>query len=240
MSGLANGHMTTPELLTYLFEHKHPARVSEFEAWLITSRRFKQFALDNRDKIRAKIRNARDDSVMQDLRAELEAAVLLLRAEKFTIEYEKYVAAKQRGPDYTVTWKTHTPFNVEVRRIRSVEGEQENAEAQVTKLMSVLCEKIGQLPPGIINLLWLTSEREIALPELQRALQMLQQFAEQRDQEFFTRRGFHSIAEFNKQFQRLSGILLHDANNNALWQNVNARHPLPREITTTLERLPQL
>ena len=57
-----------------------------------------------------------DEGGLKDLRAELETAVLLLRDERFTLEYEKYVATKQRGQDFTVTFKTHTPFNVEVRR----------------------------------------------------------------------------------------------------------------------------
>src|SRR6185369_2610002 len=110
----------------------------------------------------------RDENGMNDLRAELETAALLLREERFTLEYEKYAALKQRGPDFTVTFKTHTPFNVEVRRIRSLELDDENAEARIGKLMSVLCEKVRQMPPSIVNLLWLVpasgedAERELS------------------------------------------------------------------------------
>src|SRR5947207_9376737 len=106
---------------------------------------------------------------MKDLRAELETAALLLRDERFTLEYEKYAASRQRGPDFTVTFKTHTPFNVEVRRIRSVELDDGNNEAPTGKLMAVLCDKVGQMPPSIINLLWLVAEREISQADLTRA-----------------------------------------------------------------------
>ena len=122
-------------------------------------RRFKAFAISYRTKIRAKLKG-RGRTGIKDVRAELETALLLLRSERFTLEYEKYLASKQRRPDFTVTYKTHTPFNVEVRRIQSIELEQANTDAHLIKLMAVLCEKLGQMPPSVINLLWLTAEHE--------------------------------------------------------------------------------
>ena len=166
--------------------------------------------------------------------------MLLLRAEKFTVEYEKYAASKQRGPDFTVTFKTHTPFNVEVRRMRRGELEAGDTEAHLAKLIAVLCEKLGQMPPSILNVLWLTGEREISEVDLARAVSFLRQRTERDEQDFFTRRGFATIAEFNKQYQRMSGIVLHQTRENIVWLNGNARHPIPREIVTTLRRLPQL
>ena len=71
-------------------------------------------------------------------------------------------AEEPLGPDFTVTFKTHTPFNVEVRRIRSVEMDDGDPEARTGKLMAVLCDKVRQMPPSIINLLWLIAEREIS------------------------------------------------------------------------------
>ncbi len=118
------------DLLDYIFDGKQPALYPEFEGWVRGSRRFRAFATSYRGKIRAKLKNVRDEGGMKDLRAELETAALLLREERFTLEYEKYAASKQRGPDFTVTFKTHTPFNVEVRRIRSVELDDGDAEAR--------------------------------------------------------------------------------------------------------------
>src|SRR5687767_3941600 len=103
------------DLLDYIFDGKKSALYVEFEGWVRESRRFKAFATSYRDKIRSKLRNVRDESGMKGLQAELETALLLLREERFTLEYEKYAASKQRSPDFTVTFKTHTPFNIEVR-----------------------------------------------------------------------------------------------------------------------------
>src|SRR5262245_35261479 len=113
------------DLLDEIFDGKEPALYAEFEGWVRGSRRFKAFVTSHRTKIRAKVKNARDESAMKDLRAELETAALLLGEERFTLEYEKYASSRQRGPDFTVTFKTHTPLNVEVRRLRSVELEDE-------------------------------------------------------------------------------------------------------------------
>lgn len=77
-------------------------------------RRSAAFATQDRGKRRAKPGNAPHDGGIHDLRAELETAALLLREKRFTREYEKYAALKQRGPGFTVTFKTHMPFSVEV------------------------------------------------------------------------------------------------------------------------------
>jgi hypothetical protein len=228
------------ELLSEIFDGKKPALYPEFEAWVRGSRRFKAFATLYRAKIRAKLKNARDEGGMKDVRAELETAALLLREERFTLEYEKYAASKQRGPDFTVTFKTHTPFNIEVRRIRSLELDAEDADARIAKLMAVLCDKVGQMPPNIVNILWLIPEHEVSEADLMRAGATLRQRAEQKVEDFFTRRGFESAADFLKQYRHLSGIILHQSSENGLWQNSLARHKAPPEILNALQRLDTL
>ena len=225
------------DLLDYIFDGQKPALYPEFEGWVRGSRRYKAFATAYRDKIRTKLRNVRDEAGLKDVRAELQTAVLLLRDERFSLEYEKYAASKQRGPDYTVTFKTHTPFNVEVRRIRSIEMDDENAEAPTGKLMAVLCDKVGQMPPSIVNLLWLTAEREISEGDVTRAVLTLRQLAEHKTEEFFTRRGFETAADFLRQYNHLSGIVVHQAGGNVLWLNSVARHKTPPEIVTAIRRL---
>ncbi len=228
---------TLDDLLDDIFDGKRPALYPEFEGWVRGSRRFRAFATSYRGKIRAKLKNVRDEGGMKDLRAELETAALLLREERFTLEYEKYAASKQRGPDFTVTFKTHTPFNVEVRRIRSVELDDGDAEARIGKLMAVLCDKVGQMPPSIVNLLWLIAEREISEADLTRAVMTLRQLAERKAEDFFTRRGFESAADFLKQYRQLSGIVLRQSGENVLWLNSLARHKAPPEIVTAIQRL---
>jgi hypothetical protein len=228
---------TLDELLAYTFDGGKPALYTEFEGWVRESRRFRAFATSYRGKIRAKMKSARDEGGMLDLRAELQAAVLLLREERFTLEYEKYAASKQRGPDFTVTFKTHTSFNVEVRRIRSAELPGRDAEARSGKLMAVLCDKVGQMPPSSVNLLWLVAEGKIAEADLTGATTTLRQQAERKAEDFFVRRGFASAAGFLKQYGRLSGIVVRQSGENMLWLNALARHKTPPEIVTAIQRL---
>jgi hypothetical protein len=225
------------DLLDYIFDNKQPALYAEFASWVKESRRFKAFAIYYRAKIRTKLKSVRDEEGMKELRLELETAMLLLREERFTLEYEKYAASRQRGPDFTVTFKTHTPFNVEVRRIRSTELDEGDSDAHIGKLMAVLCDKVGQTQPGIVNLLWLITEREISEADLTRAVTTLRQLADSKNEDFFTRRGFKNATDFLKQYRQLSGIVLRQAGGNMLWLNALARHKAPPEIMTAIQRL---
>jgi hypothetical protein len=225
------------DLLNYIFDGEKPALYPEFEEWVRESRRFKAFAITYQSKIRSKLKNVRTESGMKDLRAELETAVLLLREDRFTLEYEKYAASKQRGPDFTVTFKTHTPFNVEVRRIRSVEWGDEDNDARTGKLIRVLCDKVGQMPPNILNVLWLTAEREISEGNLTNAVVILRQLAERKVEDFFTQRGFENAADFIKRYRQLNGILLRHAGKNVLWLNSMAQHKILPDIVTAIRRL---
>jgi len=225
------------DLLNSIFDEKQPVFYAEFEAWARGSRRFRAFADVYRSKIRAKLRNARDAGGVLDLRAELETAALLLRDERFTLEYEKYTAIKQRGPDFTVTYKTHTPFNVEVRRLRGLETVADDAEARLLKFTAMLSDKVGQMPPGIVNLLWLSAEGQIAASDITGATTALRQLAERKNEEFFTRRGFEGAADFLRQYQRLSGIIWQQVDTIQLWPNPIARHKLPPELATVIRRL---
>jgi hypothetical protein len=228
---------TLDDLLNYVFDGKNPALYHEFEGWVRESRRFKAFAITYRSKIRTKLKYVRDEAGMKDLRAELETAALLLREERFTLEYEKYAASKQRGPDFTVTFRTHTPFNVEVRRIRSSEMDDGNAEARFGKLMAVLCDKVGQMPQGIVNLLWLIADHDVPEADLTGAVTTLRQLAERKVEDFFTRRGFESAADFLNQYRHLSGIVLRQEDEGFVWLNSLAQRKAPPEILKAIQRL---
>lgn len=226
----------TDDLLDEIFDGKKTAFYGEFGGWVRGSRRYKAFASEYHSKIRAKLRSARDEAGMSDVRAELETAALLLGDERFALEYEKYTAARQRGPDFTITFRTRTPFNVEVRRVRSIELD-DDADARTTKLMAVLCDKAGQMPPSIINLLWLSADGTLSEADLSSAAATLRQLAERKVEDFFTRRGFESAAEFLKQYRQLSGIVLHQPDGNVVWLNPLARHKASPEIVTAIQRL---
>ncbi len=234
------------ELLISIFGQNAPktALYDDLERWVKDSRRFKAFALQYGVKIRSKLRNIRDEGGLHDLRAELAVAALLLTEARFTLEYEKYSASRQRGPDFTVTFRTHTPFNVEVRRIRGAELDDHatgdrDADVKTGKLMAVLCDKVGQMPPSIINVLWLTSERGITEDDLAQAAVTLRQMAERKTDDYFQRRGFRNAVEFLRQYAHLSGIVLHgnQAGQNTLWLNPLARHKIPPEMANILRRV---
>jgi hypothetical protein len=226
------------ELLGTIFDGRQPEFCSEFAGWVRGSRRFKAFAITYQTKIRAKLRNASDENRIKDVRVELETAALLLRDNRFTLlEYEKYTASKQRGPDFTVTFRTHTPFNVEVRRIRGSDLEVGDVEALTIKLMAVLCDKVGQMPAGIVNLLWLTAEADISSADLTRAQAKLRQQADSKIDDFFMRRGFESSADFLKHYRHLSGVVLRTADQNDVWINRLAKHKPPSEIVAAISRL---
>ncbi len=243
------------DLLANIFDGLRPGLMegfrSEFATWVRDSRRFREFAGGNRSKIRAKLKSARDEGGLLDVRAELQTAVLLLGDERFALEYEAYAAAKQRGPDYTVTFKTNIPFNVEVRRIRAADlgaadmrsedptapGVPGSSRGHAGKLMAVLCDKVGQMPPSIVNLLWLAADGELAGSDITSASAALRQLAERKADDFFVRRGFVSTGDFLKQYGRLSGIVVHQDNGTTVWLNGLARHKPPREVVTAIERL---
>ncbi|MCI0713476.1 MAG: hypothetical protein L0154_25185 [Chloroflexi bacterium] len=226
---------TLDDVLNDIFDGKTPALYAEVDGWMRESRRFKAFVLDHHTKIRAKLRSARDADSMKEVRAELATAALLLREKRFTLEYEKYAAAKQRGPDFTVMFKTHTPFNVEVRHIHSVESDE--PAARTDKLIAVVCEKVGQMPPSIVNLLWLVDEREIAEADLIQTVTTLRNLAERKEEDFFTLRRFDNAAHFLKQFRQLSGIVLRQSGANVVWLNTLARHQTPPDIVKAIQRL---
>jgi hypothetical protein len=225
------------DLLNDIFDGNSPAFYPEVEGWVRQSRRYRQFVENYRSKIRAKLKNVRDESGMKALRAELETAAFLLRENRFTLEYERYAASRQRGPDFTVTFKTHITFNVEVRRLHNAELDDGDPEAHRNKLMAVLCDKVGQMPPSIVNLLWLVAESEISEADLTSAVTTLRELAERKAEDFFMRRGFKNAADFLKQYRQLSGIVVRQPGEQVLWLNPIARHKASPEIVKALQRL---
>jgi hypothetical protein len=237
--------MGIDQLTGYIFEGRTHPLAEEFAAWAESSARFAAFAEIYRDKIRKKIRGIRDDDGLYDLQTELEVAYLLLSERRFSIEYEKGGVGKQRGPDFYVTYKSHTPFNVEVKHIRLSEQEGRSEQQEFTKIANTACQKIGQLPSGMINLLVVAYDGGIhGGYDVVAAMTRLRALAEQRDDEFFLRRGFASSRDFLRQYARLSGVLFRggrDGRENGarhlLWLNATTKHRLSADLRRILQRL---
>jgi hypothetical protein len=236
--------MLIDELLTHIFEARAHALAAQFALWLAASARFRAFAEQYRDKIRKKVRGIRDQEGLKDLTFELEIAYLMLSERRFEVEYEKGGVGKQRGPDFCVTFKTHILFNVEVKRFRASAIGRTDEPPEYSRIASTACQKIGQLPAGMINILVISSDSERHhASDVTAAMAGLRTRAERKDDPFFTRRGFLGAADFLKQYQRLSAVLFHthlaagEGQASMLWPNAIARHRLPNDLRNALQRL---
>jgi len=137
----------TDELLAYGRAGAPPHTLTPLDRWLRNSPRFAAFAETYRDKIRKKLRAARDDEGLRDVLCELETAYCLLREPRFDVAYEAHAITKTRAPDLTLTYRTHTVMNVEVARVRS----QTALDAE--RLLNLVCGKLGQMLAGSVNVL---------------------------------------------------------------------------------------
>ena len=238
--------MLIDELLTHIFGTETHALAAQFGQWVVSSVRFRAFAEQYRDKIRKKVRGTRDQEGLKDLTFELEIAYLLLSERRFVVEYEKGGVGKQRGPDFCVTFRTHTPFNVEVKRFRASAIGHAEEPPEYNRIASTACQKIGQLPAGMINILAISSDSDrYQAADVAAAMAGLRTRAERKDEPFFTRRGFLGASDFLKQYQRLSAVLFHthltasDEPAGVLWPNAIARQRLPNDLRNALQRLGQ-
>jgi hypothetical protein len=238
--------MLIDELLTYIFASQAHTLAAQFALWVASSARFRAFAEQYRDKIRKKVRGTRDQEGLSDLAFELEIAYLMLSERRFVVEYEKGGVGKQRRPDFSVSFRANILFNVEVKRFRSPPASQPDEPPEYSRIASTVCQKIGQLPAGMINILAISSdsERDHA-SDVAAAMAGLRMRAEGKDDAFFTRRGFLGAGDFLKQFQRLSAVLFlshlaaEDRRASALWHNMIARQRLPNDLRNALQRLGQ-
>ena len=240
--------MTTSEPLIDIFGDATDTLAVQCMRWVEESPRFRDFVAFYRTKIRKKVRGLRDEEGRSDLLFELATAHRLLQERRFTVEYEKYGVGKQRTPDFVVTYKTNIIFNVEVKRMRaaamvSVEAGIPRAEEvrDPNKLINTICAKLGQLLPGTINVLVLSTDG-VAYQEddIAQTMKLLKQHAERKDEEYFVRRGFASARDFLHDYQRLSAVLARrgwdDDGAPALWLNKEAQRPVSRDLHTILAR----
>ena len=245
--------MTTSEPLVVIFGDSTDTLAVQCARWIEESPRFREFVTAYWTKIRKKVRGLRDEEGRSDLLFELATAQRLLLERRFTVEYEKYGVGKQRTPDFVVTYKTNVLFNVEVKRMRAAAmaatpptpGETEIVRAEEVrdpnKLINTICAKLGQLVPGTINVLALSTDG-VAYQEddVAQIMKLLKQHADHKDEDYFVRRGFASARDFLHDYQRLSAVLIRrgwdDIGAPTLWLNKQAQRPLSRELYVILER----
>ena len=196
--------------------------------------RFEAFLSAHRDKVRKKLRSARDEDARLDVRAELLVASLLCRDRRFGVEYEAF-GSTSGGPDLAIAFRQNQRFTVEVTRLRAPLEEPE------TRLRGVLLTKLRQLTAAVPNTIALVTPEPLPPDAVELAARHLKQLADKKDEGTFTRRGYPDARAFLAALSRLSAVLvLPDAGAPdtaaALWTNPVARYPLPRETATALLR----
>ncbi len=248
--------MLTDDLLTYLFDGQSSLLVQPMAMWLASSRRFATFVTIFRDKIRKKLRTTQDQESLLDLRLELETAYLLLQERDLSLAYEPEQSKRLRSPDFAVTFTTSLTFMVEVTRVqanlKNIVGEaREQAPAPPPKTMlatsplgarlaDAVISKLSQLLPQRSNILLVAIEATHLTPsDIRNAMMSIQQRAERNDLAFLHAYGFRDRADFFRQYQRLSEVLMRGSQLSVgvppvVWVNPQAKYPLPRKVQTVL------
>ncbi len=197
----------------------------ELTAWLADSARFRSFVEAHGAKIRKKLRGAADPEARLDVRAELRAAHLLLADRRIEVAFEAYGTGRA-GPDFTVTMRGGSTFNVEVTRLRHLPG--------AAGLGGALLAKLRQLPPSAPNAIVVAIDAEDAAAfDVAGAVQALRTMADRKDEAFFVRRGFDGTRAFYDRFLRLGATVVWceratSEARAALWINRSARIAVPQ------------
>ncbi|HWQ12629.1 MAG TPA: hypothetical protein VNL77_07515 [Roseiflexaceae bacterium] len=246
--------MRAEELLSHLLISPDHPLAGPIHGWASESRAFASFAATYRDKIRKKLRGARDAEGLRDLHNELEMAFLLLQEPRFTLVYEPAGQGKARGPDFSVTFKGAVTFNVEVTRMRRTarppgnglvqDGSDQTARERArARLQDIVCGKLQQMQAGAANALVVVMDGpQLEAADLPAALHELRMRAERSDEHVLRRGGFRGPPDFFKHYQRLSAVALRRAQEGApsvplgLWANNQARHALIATVQRCLGR----
>ncbi len=219
------------DLIAYIFEGRPHILSGTLMQWMEASSRFTAFVETYRDKVRKKIRVIRDPESTGDLRGELEVAYCLLNDRRLSVEYEPYASAKRRGPDFAVTYRSNLVFNIEVARIRTeAKGED--------RILRILTDKLGQMQPGMPNLLVIHAREELTQSvDLERLMQDIKIKVERKDPSFYVASRYASPAAFYREFLHLSAIVLWTAGAQP-WINKQARPALPEKVLRLVSSLP--
>ena len=234
-------HSVVDELLTYLFDGQPHILTASMKSWLTSSRPFTAFVNTHHTKIRKKLRTARELGPMRDLQFELETAYFLLQEKSLKLVYEPQLG-NMRSPDFAVTFTTSLEFMIEVTRLQST-NVTPGIPLVHDRFTDMLCSKLGQLLPQRSNLLLIGME---SLPmthqDIHTTMLRIQKRAEANDSTLVQRHGFRDRADFFQHYQQLSAMLvrggtpLQAAEPVVIWDNPQAKYPLPARVRTALHR----
>jgi hypothetical protein len=206
----------TDDLVRLVAGRCRPRLQSELGHWMEDNSRFQSFVVAHQDKIRKKL-STDDEEARQDVRAELLVAEHLLLDRRFEVTFEAY-GAQRLGPDLSVAYRTNDRFNLEITRVRTVEG------LDVGKLAQVIAGKLRQMPVETANALIVVGrELGLAAESLPTAARLLRS---------------QMAGEVAAQYPRLGGVLVLDEAGQPMaagfWPNREARHALTAQAVTAL------
>ena len=234
---LYNAGMTKQQadLIAFLFDGQPHLLADELAQWLEASSRFTLFVETYRDKIRKKLRLAREPETALDLRGELEVAYRLLGDRRLEVAYEPYASTQRRGPDFAVTYRANLVFNVEVARMRAEESNDRARNEE--RFLRLLLYKLGQMQAGMPNLLVIHIRAELRRSlDLDKLMQQIKTRAEKKEASFYEVSRYASPAAFYKDFLHLSAILLWKTGTQ-LWVNKQAKPALEEKVLQLVRSL---
>ncbi len=232
------------DLIAYLFDGQANLLSGKMAGWMEASPRFTAFVETYRDKIRKKVRVTRDAESLLDLGVELEVACCLLNDRRLAVSYEPYASAKRRGPDFAVAYRANLAFNLEAARLRGEHNEACGTIPAGTEhrnhkdhIRRILLDKLGQMQPGMPNLLVILAPEKVANSvDLAGLMQEVKTRVEKKDPSFFAASRYRSPADFYRDFLRLSGVLLWWAEAQ-LWVNKQSRPVLDEKVLRIVKSL---
>jgi hypothetical protein len=202
----------------------------ELRAWARASRRFRAFLEDHRDKVRKKLRTARDADARLDVRAELAVAHALLADSRIELAWEAS-GARVGGPDFTVAYRGRPALTLEVTRWRGT--------PEAVRHGRPLLAKLRQLPVGSANAVLLAVGPSAAVPEPGAMVEAWRARAAADDDAYFARVGLAGVRDFRTRLGRLGGVIVWTAGAGTadgarLWRNPAARILLPSDAARAI------
>jgi hypothetical protein len=119
-------------------------------------------------------------------------------------------------------------------------------QREYLKFSDAIFEKLGQMRPNMVNVLVITSDSTTHESEdLYQAIHFINQFVNNKDDAFFSAKGFQGTAGFMAFWKRLSGIVFRTiwisisnrTDRNTLWQNVQAEQHIPEAVAEYFRKM---
>jgi hypothetical protein len=232
------------------------ARLKEWEKFHF----FVNFVKQNESKIIKKLKTYGTDEDKRDIGVELYIGFVFSEA-NCKVEYEPDVPSISRNPDFKISFESYS-FFFEVKRLRKYSPAPEDVcvnyktgdktykidnERVFKKCGDVICEKIGQVVPGAINLIYVRHNGPDVpnIWDIQKAVKNIMEFKRTDPKRFEEKiKGYRisTIDEFNSCWKQLSAIVISRPKGfiSQIWENPDGLSTLDQDIKTKIEESTEL